>query len=129
MNQPPSILLGIMDHTSARVLRPASRCLTPHLDALVVPRPGCRDYLLCAEADDRAGPLRHPACDAGIEFLRRQAAGERPFCCVVSTTEPHDPYVPPRSVLARYDVGAVPLSPTLRTGPVGPLLATGADDP
>lgn len=93
-------------------------CHAPRLpgSALAVPRQGYRDYVLCAEAEDRHGPLRHPAFEAGIGFLRRQASRGGPFCCVVSTTEPHDPYVPPRSVLARYDIDRVPLSPTLRDG-------------
>lgn len=96
-------------------------CRAPRLaeSALTLPRKGYRDYLLCAAADDSAGPLRHPAFDAGIDFIRRKTAEGRPFCCVISTSEPHDPYVPPRSVLARYDVDSVPLSPTLRADPAG----------
>ena len=76
--------------------------------------PGYRDYLLAATGDDSAAEPRHPAFERGIDFLRRHAGGERPFCCFVSTAEPHDPYVPPRRFLDLYDVAGLPLSPTLR---------------
>ncbi|MBN2448969.1 MAG: sulfatase-like hydrolase/transferase [Lentisphaeria bacterium] len=79
-----------------------------------VPRQGYRDYLLCAAGDDSAGPVHHPAFDAGMDFIRRHAHGERPFCCFISTTEPHDPYVPPKSFYDLYDQDRIPLSPTLR---------------
>lgn len=81
--------------------------------AVTVPRAGYKDYVLCATADDSAGPPHHPAFDAGIDFIGRHAADAQPFCCFVSTSEPHDPYVPPLSFLARYDLDSVPLSPTL----------------
>ena len=55
----------------------------------------------------------------GIEFIRRHAGGGRPFCCFVSTAEPHDPYVPPKRFLDMYDVAAIPLSPTLRCEEAG----------
>jgi len=90
-------------------------CRAPRLpgSAVTIPRPGYRDYVLCATADDSGGPLHHPAFAAAIAFLRRNAAGGQPFCCFVSTSEPHDPYVPPQSFLARYELDSVPLSPTL----------------
>ncbi len=80
---------------------------------LVVEHEGYRPYLLCGAWDDAGGPARHPAFEKGIDFVRRHGAGERPFCCFVSTCEPHDPYVPPRSFLERYDAGTVPVSPSL----------------
>ena len=80
----------------------------------MVRTPGYRDYLMAAAGDDSAGPIRHPAYEKGIEFIRRYAGGDRPFCCFVSTAEPHDPYVPPASFLGLYDVEGVRLPPTLR---------------
>jgi arylsulfatase A-like enzyme len=79
-----------------------------------IPTPGYRDHLLAAVGrDDEPDPPRHPAFEQGIDFLRRHACGEAPFCCFVSTSEPHDAYVPPRRFFERYVLDAVPLSPTL----------------
>jgi arylsulfatase A-like enzyme len=82
---------------------------------VIVPRPGYRDYLLAA-AGRAEEPFHHPAFDKGIDFLRRHAAEcpGHPFCCFVSTAEPHDPYVPPKSFLDLYDVARIAPSPTLR---------------
>ena len=80
---------------------------------------GYRDYLMAATGDDAGGEPRHPAFERGIDFLRRHAGGERPFCCFVSTAEPHDPYVPPKRFLDLYDVPDVRVSPTLREEPAG----------
>lgn len=85
---------------------------------VVVPKEGYRDYLLAGvDADGEDRP--HPAFDRGIDFIRRSAAGGRPFCCFVSTSEPHDPYVPPRRFLDLYPLSSIPLSPTLRDPPDG----------
>ncbi|MHC5035446.1 MAG: sulfatase-like hydrolase/transferase, partial [Planctomycetota bacterium] len=81
---------------------------------IVVENEGYRPYVLAATADDGDAPPRHPAFDRGIEFIRRHAGGERPFCCFVSAAEPHDPYVPPKSFLDMYDVDEIRVSPTLR---------------
>jgi arylsulfatase A-like enzyme len=78
---------------------------------VIVPREGYRDYLLAAVSEE---PHTHPAFDRGIEFLRRRAGADQPFFCVVSTTEPHDAYVPPRRFFEQYDPGRIRLSPTLR---------------
>jgi len=80
---------------------------------IIVPRPGYRDYLLAAAgaADE---PFHHPAFDKGIDFIRRHSGREAPFCCFVSTAEPHDPYVPPTRFLDLYDVARIAASPTLR---------------
>ncbi len=80
---------------------------------LVVRKEGYRPYLLAAVGDEDA-PTTHPAYDAGIDFIRRQAGSDRPFCCFVSTAEPHDPYIPPKPFFDLYDVDAVRVSPTLR---------------
>jgi len=81
---------------------------------VLVPTPGYKDYLLAAVGDDSAGYPIHPAFESGIDFLRRTVASGEPFCCFVSTTEPHDPYIPPKSFLDLYDLDRIPLSPTLK---------------
>jgi arylsulfatase A-like enzyme len=91
-----------------------------------VPKAGYRDYLLAA-VDSDEGAATHPAFDRGIAFIRAHAEAQRvrppdqrqPFCCFVSTSEPHDPYVPPKSCFDRYDLDHVHLSPTLRDEPDG----------
>jgi arylsulfatase A-like enzyme len=85
---------------------------------IVVKTEGYRDYLLAARGRE-AGPPRHPAFDRGIDFIRRQADEGRPFCCFVSTAEPHDPYVPPESFLDRYRLDEIRVSPTLREPATG----------
>jgi choline-sulfatase len=71
---------------------------------------------------DTDPPQTHPAFDRGIDFIRRQAAAKKPFCCFVSSSEPHDPYVPPKRFLDLYDQRKIELSPTLRS-------ASGDDPP
>ncbi|MDH7570507.1 MAG: sulfatase-like hydrolase/transferase [Armatimonadota bacterium] len=85
-----------------------------------VPKEGYRDYILAGVSDD-AATRTHPAVDRGIEFLRRYAAAgeDRPFCCFVSASEPHDPYVPPRRFFEQYPLDSIRLSPTLREEPTG----------
>ncbi len=85
---------------------------------VVVPKEGYNDYLL-AGVDKNPAPPPHPAFERGIDFIRRAAAGDAPFCCFVSSSEPHDPYIPPQAFLDRYDLDTIPLSPTLRDEPDG----------
>jgi len=80
---------------------------------VVVRNPGYRPYRLAAAAKDDS-VASHPAFEAGIDFLRRAAGGDEPFCCFVSTAEPHDPYIPPERFLNMYDPAVLPVSPTLR---------------
>jgi arylsulfatase A-like enzyme len=77
---------------------------------------GYRDYELAGVSADE-GCLRHPAVDRGIEFIRQRAG--KPFCCFVSTSEPHDPYYPPQKFYEQYERATLPLSPTLRDEPTG----------
>ncbi len=78
---------------------------------LVLQTPGYSDSLVAGVADAGSEPVHHPAFDAGIDFIRRNAQGG-PFCCFVSSSEPHDPYVPPRRFFELYDVEKTELSPT-----------------
>ena len=81
-----------------------------------VPKEGYRDYLLTGvSADDQT--RSHPAFDKGIEFIRKHVDGEnsdRPFFCFVSTSEPHDPYIPPKRFFETYDLEKIRVSPSLR---------------
>jgi arylsulfatase A-like enzyme len=79
---------------------------------VTVETPGYRPHRLCAVGED-VPDATHPAYDRGIDFIRRHAGGDRPFCCFVSSSEPHDPYVPYRKFWEMYDPDEVELSPTL----------------
>ena len=39
---------------------------------------------------------------------RRRAKGDQPFCCVISNTQPHDPYMPPAPSFDMYSVSEIP---------------------
>ncbi len=77
-----------------------------------VKTPGYRDHLLAAAGRDD-GDISHPAFNQGIDFIRRQADAEAPWCCFISALEPHDPYVAPQRFLDLYDTAAIPLPATL----------------
>ena len=81
---------------------------------IIVPKEGYRDYFL-AGVGEGSDPLSHPAFDEGIDFIRRHVADNKnqPFCCFVSTSEPHDPYVPPRRFFDMYNLDEIRTSPTL----------------
>ena len=87
---------------------------------VIIPKEGYNDYRMAAVADDPEAP-HHPAYDKGIEFLQAHTqrnkgkAGEerQPFCCFVSSSEPHDPYIPPRRFFDMYDLDVVDVSTTL----------------
>jgi len=80
---------------------------------IVVKTDGYRDFLL-AGIDRSSRAPRHPAFDAGISFLRRTSSAGEPFFCVVSTVEPHDPYIAPAEYVSRYDIRRFPLPASLR---------------
>ena len=79
----------------------------------IVKTEGYRDCLLAAVGRQDT-PEHHPAFDGGIEFIRKAADGDAPFCCFISTLEPHDPYVPPPRFWDMYDPAAAPLPESLR---------------
>ncbi len=72
--------------------------------------PGYKDTLVAGVAD-AGGEMHHPAFNAGLDFIGRNA-GAGPFCCFISTSEPHNPYVPLRRFFDLYDVENTELSPT-----------------
>jgi arylsulfatase A-like enzyme len=98
----------------------ASRSIIPDSE-VVVPKEGYRDYRLAAVSEDTE-PATHPAFDKGIDFIRWHLASKRsgePFCCFISTSEPHDPYIPPKRFFDLYNLARIRLSPTLRDEPTG----------
>lgn len=44
----------------------------------------------------------------GIDFIRRNADGNRPWCLFVSTNAPHDPYLAPQELYEQYDPASIP---------------------
>ena len=87
---------------------------------VIVPTDGYRDHFLAGVSED-SDRLTHPAFDEGIDFIRRHVANNQtnigaqnqPFCCFVSTSEPHDPYVPPKRFFDMYNLDDIRTSPTL----------------
>ena len=80
---------------------------------LVVETEGYRDCLLAAVGRPDT-PEHHPAFDRGVDFIRRAAAADAPWCCFISASEPHDPYIPPPRFWDMYDADAAPLPASLR---------------
>lgn len=75
---------------------------------------GYRDVVMAALRRDDEGAARHPAYEMGIDFIRRHAAADEPFCCFVSTSEPGGACAPPKRFFDMYDLEATRVSPTLR---------------
>jgi arylsulfatase A-like enzyme len=75
-----------------------------------VSQPGYRDLQFYGVTDDPPHTLEpHFLYSRGIDFIRARAAAGRPWFCVVSTHEPHDPYVTPRHTFQRYRPDDLPL--------------------
>ncbi len=51
--------------------------------------------------------------DLALEFLEESVGGDAPWCCFVSTTEPHDPFIAGTEAFAQYDLDAIPLPPNV----------------
>ncbi len=49
----------------------------------------------------------------GSKFLEDALDGSQPWCCFVSVTEPHDPFVCGEEAFAKYDPEALPLPPNV----------------
>ena len=77
-------------------------------------QPGYRDLQLYGVTDDPPHTLEpYFLYSRAVDFIRAQAnRARRPWFCVVSTHEPHDPYVTPRHTFERYRVDDVPLPAT-----------------
>jgi len=81
---------------------------------LYVTTNGYRDCFVAAVSTDEDTPS-HPAFDMGIDFIRRHTTESpgQPFCLFVSTSEPHDTYIPPKRFFDLYNVGEIPLPESL----------------
>lgn len=51
--------------------------------------------------------------DLALQFLQEQAAGAAPWCCFVSVTEPHDPFIAGAEAFGQYAVDDVELAPNV----------------
>lgn len=80
---------------------------------VIARKEGYRDVVLAAVRRDDGEVPHHPAYDLGIDFIRRQASAQEPFCCFVSTSEPGGGAGPPKQFADMYDPRAVRVSPTL----------------
>lgn len=75
--------------------------------------PAYRDHLLYGVIEEPVESTEaHFLYSRGIEFIRQQAATGRPWLCVLSTFEPHDPFVAPREFYDLYRPGDIPLPPS-----------------
>jgi arylsulfatase A-like enzyme len=54
--------------------------------------------------------------DRGIEFLEQSRDDKRPFCLMLFTGPPHDPYTAPEKYLKLYDPERIVLRPNWRNG-------------
>jgi arylsulfatase A-like enzyme len=81
---------------------------------VVVPKDGYSDYRPAGVSADE-GVVTHPAFERGIGFIRRHTDEnpDQPFCCFVSTSEPHDPYNAQKRFFDMYDLDTLQTSPTL----------------
>ena len=51
--------------------------------------------------------------DLARNFLQQVISDDSPWCCFVSLTEPHDPFVTGEAAFSQYEVDAIPLQPTV----------------
>jgi arylsulfatase A-like enzyme len=80
---------------------------------VVARKEGYRDVVLAAVRRDDQEAAHHPAYDLGIDFIRRHARNQEPFCCFVSTAEPGSSN-PPKRFFARYNAKETRLPASLR---------------
>jgi len=79
--------------------------------------PSSRFYGATDRSDQAS--LGSVVCEFASEYLEQVLGGPDPWCCFVSLTEPHDPFVCTSATLAEYDIDALPLPPeddSLRPG-------------
>jgi arylsulfatase A-like enzyme len=75
-----------------------------------VQQPGYRDLLLYGVTDEPPEALQpYFLYSKGIDFIRKHASSDQPWFCVVSTSDPHDPYIATRRWFERYPVEEIPL--------------------
>lgn len=57
--------------------------------------------------------------ELGLEFLREASESGDPWCCFVSITEPHDPFVTGKEAYERYNVEEISLQPNVENSLIG----------
>ena len=78
-------------------------------EPVVLTHEGYDDYLLSGQVDEPSeGRSDHYIYSKGIDFIERAADQDEPWCTVISTYAPHDPYLPPTEFRERYDVSEIP---------------------
>lgn len=82
-----------------------------------VERPGWGNFVVfdSYESPTANGYEDHPdytVVRAGIDALPRLAAQDRPWCLFIGTVGPHDPFIPERRFVERYDLASIPLPPS-----------------
>lgn len=74
--------------------------------------PGYRKSVLYGVVDTPPEKRRMGHCvQAALEFLEEVAGRQEPWCCFVSITEPHDPFIAGRKAFERYNVDEIELPP------------------
>ncbi len=79
-----------------------------------VENPGYPDNIVYGVTDIQ--PEQRPLgviTDMASAFLGDALQGDDPWCCFVSTPEPHDPYIVSRQVYETYDLNDIPLPESL----------------
>ncbi|NLS79807.1 MAG: sulfatase-like hydrolase/transferase, partial [Chloroflexi bacterium] len=78
-----------------------------------VPHPGYPDYLLYGAYDEPVqGTRAWYDYEHGIDFVRRAARTDRPWCAFVSSGWPGDPHSVPLAYYQRYDPAEIPVPPS-----------------
>jgi arylsulfatase A-like enzyme len=57
--------------------------------------------------------------ELGLDFLQAQTKNDSPWCCFVSITEPHDPFVAGQEAYDLYDLDHIPLQPNINNELLG----------
>ena len=74
--------------------------------------PGYRESLFYGVSDQKPDSRgMGVSCSLAADFLAEAVGGGRPWCCFVSLTEPHDPFVCGADAYARYDPQAFEAPP------------------
>ena len=97
--------------------------------ALLGPNPPQANYSPAFDLDQPAGyrqSIFYGVTDVGpeqrgmgittelaLDFLEQAGQGNDPWCCFVSLTEPHDPFIAGQAAFAQYDVESIPLCPNV----------------
>lgn len=92
---------GIDEYETEHDIPKAS--LTP-VKRITVSTPGYRTSTVAGiYEEDETASEEHYVYSKAMDFIKRHADDDHPFCAFISTYAPHDPYVVPLSVYKMYD--------------------------